>query len=158
METEPAAWADDPEPGVVVAIIRAMRLHLLWFVPLVVAVVLYLVVPSAVSGYRNTMLVIRRFTWGIFISPAAALYFGSILASVLLPLRLLLFIPAYFERSGRSWRRLWVPVLVIIAIAVCELGLQFLVWGSFPLPADKEGYIRLTLIPFLPWPNRPFFH
>jgi len=31
-----------------------------------------------------------------------------------------------------------------------------ILWGSFPLPVDKQGYIRIRMIPFLPWPETPF--
>jgi hypothetical protein len=42
-----------------------------------------------------------------------------------------------------------------VAIFVTALLLQAVIWGSFPLPVDKDGYIHVRLIPFIPWPDIP---
>ncbi len=135
-----------------------MRANLAWYVPLVVAVLFYFVIPDITSGFNNIRLVFHRWSWGIFISPAAYIFFTSVLASVLLPIQLLLAIPIFFDSAGPMYpRRHKLSLAVAVGLAVACFLLQLLIWGSFPLPVDSEGYIRLRLIPFLPWPEHPFF-
>jgi hypothetical protein len=72
--------------------------------------------------------------------------------------RITLLSPFVFEIKREASRRLLLTaVLVVAAIWVSEIFLQFLIWGSFPLPVDAQGNERLRLIPFLPWPNQPFW-
>jgi RsiW-degrading membrane proteinase PrsW (M82 family) len=46
--------------------LAGMRLNLVWYVPLFLLVVYYLVVQNVSSGYENIRLVFGRFFWGIF--------------------------------------------------------------------------------------------
>lgn len=140
-------------------LLTTMRLNLMWFVPLCVAIVFYFVIPNVVAGYQNVTLVFRRFNWAIFLSPSAHLFFGALIASVALPLRLLLLIPAFFDRGVPAYARryLW-SFLVVLGIGSSAILLQIIIWGAFPLPVDKEGYIHLRFIPFIPWPDTPLFN
>ncbi len=135
-----------------------MSANLIWYIPLSAAVVFYLAIPNAESGYHNVALTFSRFTWAIFISPSAYLFFSSVLASVFLPLQLLLLIPAFFDPSNSGYGRRYVVSFGLIAgIAVSCVIFQVVIWGSFPLPTDQDGSIHLRMIPFLPWPEAPLF-
>jgi hypothetical protein len=45
------------------------------------------------------------------------------------------------------------PVMVILAVIL----LQVILCGSYPLGYDADGTERLRMIPFIPWPDRPFW-
>jgi len=138
--------------------ISHMRTNLIWYIPVSAGMVFYFVIPNAVSGYHNITLVFHHFTWGIFISPAADLFFSCVLASVFLPLTLLLIIPAFFDPGASGYnRRYLLSFAFFIGIPVVCLILQVIIWGSFPLSVDQEGYTHLRMIPFLPWPETPLF-
>ncbi|WP_372522376.1 hypothetical protein [Sulfuricaulis sp.] len=140
------------------SLISLMRANFIWYLPLSVAVVFYFVIPDVTSGYHNVVLVFHRFSWAIFISPSAYLFFTCVLASVFLPLLLLLMIPTFFDRDSSTYSRryLW-SLTIVIGIAIACFILQVIIWGSFPLPVDHEGYIHLRMIPFLPWPETSLF-
>jgi hypothetical protein len=132
---------------------RRIGLDLLWFIPVYAGATVYFEVGNVLSAYHNLALVYHRFTWGLLLSPAAATFFTATLASVWLPLLLLLLGTATLDPTGSFYRRryLWAAALVL-AIAASGAILQFVIWGSFPLPADDDGYIHLRMIPFVPWP------
>jgi hypothetical protein len=135
-----------------------MRANLSWYVPLSVAVLFLFVIPDITTGYQSVLLVFHRFSWLIFISPAAYLFFSCVLASVFLPIRMLLVIPALFDHKAPNFTRryLW-SFIMTIGIAIACFSLQIIIWGSFPLPVDREGYIHVRMIPLFPWPEAPLF-
>lgn len=135
---------------------KAMWGNLLWYIPLSVAVLAYFIIPNITSGYHNVALVFHRFSWLIFVSPAAYLFFSGVLASVFVPAQMMLIIPVFFDPDTPAYRRryLW-SVTIVVGIAVVCFILQIVIWGSFPLPVDHEGYIHVRMIPFLPWPETP---
>jgi hypothetical protein len=137
---------------------RTMGFNLLWYVPLGVWVVFYFIIPNAVSGFHNVALVFRRFTWSLFFSPSAYVFFGAVFTSIFLPFQLFLMVPAFFDSEVLAYRRpyLW-SLCMVITIAISAILLQAIIWGSFPLPADKDDYIHLRMIPFIPWPDMPLF-
>ncbi len=67
-------------------------------------------------------------------------------------------IPSFFdsETLGHTKRYL-LSLGVIVAIIVTVILLQAVIWGSFPLPVDKNGYIHVRVIPFVPWPDTSLF-
>lgn len=140
------------------AVISTMKFNLLWFIPLCLTIIIYFIIPNVDSGYHNIRLVFHRFTWGIFFSPSAYIFFSSILATIFVPLQLLLLIITFFDRENPGYRRryLW-TVVAVLGIVVSMFVLQIIIWGSFPLPVDSKGYIHLRLIPFIPWPEQPLF-
>jgi hypothetical protein len=137
-------------------LVRGMKFNLIWYIPLSAWVLLYFVVPNFNSGLENIRLVFHRFSWSLFFSPAAALFFSAIVASLFVPFQLLLVIPGFFaaESIGCIKRYVW-SLGVVVAIFVTAILLQAVIWGSFPLPVDKDGYIHVRLIPFIPWPDIP---
>ena len=133
-----------------------MRFDLIWFVPLCAAILFYFIVPNITSAYHNILLMFDRFTWGIFVSPSAYVFISAIVGSVGLPVVLLLLVPIFFNQDASGYKRRYLLSLgVAIDIVLSSLLLQVIIWGSFPLPVDKEGYIHLRLIPFFPWPETP---
>jgi hypothetical protein len=134
-----------------------MKANLIWYVPLCAAIVFYFVVPDVVSGHHNVALVLHRFSWLIFVSPSAYLFWSCILASVFTTIALLLVIPSFFALESPYYSRRHISTLgVVVGIAAVCFVIQFLIWGSFPLPVDSENYIHIRMIPFLPWPGSPF--
>lgn len=135
-----------------------MRVNLIWYIPLSVAVFLYFVVPDITSGYHNVALVFHRFSWPVLISPAAYIFISCLLASIFLPVQLMLMVPAFFDRESPAYGRRYVwSLCVFVGIAAACFVLQVLIWGSFPLPVDQKGYIHFRMIPFIPWPETPLF-
>ena len=75
-----------------------------------------------------------------------------------LPLQLLLMIPRFFDTNvpANTKDYFW-SLVVAVVIVLSAILLQAIIWGSFPLPVDKDGYIHLRMIPFVPWPDSPLF-
>ena len=152
-------FAEDQRPKPPMgAMLSGMRANLIWYIPLGVFVLFYLVIPNIVSGYHNIALVIRRFSWLLFLSPAAYLFFACVFLSIALPVQMTLFIPAVFDPQFPRYRRRYLVSFLIAAgiFAVCVV-LQAVVWGSFPLPVDRDNHIHVRMIPFWPWPETPLF-
>ncbi len=140
------------------AIVRVMRYHLLWYVPLGVWVVLYFIVPNLVSGFNNLALVFYRFSWAVLFSPSTYVFFAAVFTSLVLPVQLFLLIPGFFERGVPMFQRRYLWALgVVLGIAISAVLTQTIIWGSFPLPTDKYAYIHVRMIPFIPWPDTPLF-
>lgn len=140
-------------------LVGTMRFNLVWYVPLCIWIVLYIIIPNLTSGLHNVALVFHRFSWGIFFSPSAYVFFSAVITSVFLPLQLLLVVLSFFDPDVPLSRRrhLW-SFAVVVVIVLSALLLQAVIWGSFPLPVDKDGYIHVRMIPFIPWPDSPLFH
>jgi hypothetical protein len=135
-----------------------MRFNLIWYIPLFVMVAVFVVVPTARAEYGIAQILFRRWSWGAFFSPSAYVFFASALASLVVPFQMLLFVRGFFEPEWEpAYRRryFWTLCTVFAIVAVLFL-LQVVMWGSFPLEVDTHRYVRLRLIPFLPWPERPF--
>ena len=140
------------------AIVRVMRYHLLWYVPLGVWIASYFIAPNFVSGFHNVALVFHRFSWGVFFSPSAYIFFTAVLTSLFLPVQFFLLIPSFFKRGVPMYRRRYLCSLgVVLGIAISAVVIQAIIWGSFPLPTDKDSYIHVRIIPFIPWPDSPLF-
>jgi len=55
----------------------------------------------------------------------------------------------WVELAG--WGILSVYVVVRLVVA------YVLAWGSFPIEFNPQGYERIRMLPFLPWPTRALF-
>lgn len=102
------------------------------------------------------MMAIDNFTWAVLLSPSAYIFIASIAASVFMPIRMLMIIPILFDSRFLSKRRYINSLVIVISIIILSVFLQFIIWGSFLLPIDKDGYGHLRMIPFFPWPESPF--
>jgi hypothetical protein len=104
----------------------------------------------------------RRWSWAIFISPSAYVFFGALIDTAAAPVWMLLLVPAFFSKQSDGEvnptykRRYAWTFLVIAGIFVIEIVNLTIMWGSFPLGVDAQHYIRLRMIPFIPWPDGGF--
>jgi hypothetical protein len=137
-----------------------MSFNAIWYIALFGWVIYYFVIPDAISAYANAKLVFKYFSWLLFISPSAAFCLTLTLAAIFLPIVLMLYIPTYFERTDENtaFRKRYIYTIVtVVAIWLAVLLIQFLIWGSFPIGFDKENYVHIRMIPFIPWPEAPMF-
>lgn len=145
------------DKGFLSLLFTTMGFNLIWYLPLCLGILFYFIIPNVKSGYQNIAVVFQRFTWAIFFSPSSYLFLGSLIASVLLPLKLLLLIPIFFDKNISTYKRRYLSSFgVVVGIAISCVLLQIIIWGSFPLIVDKNGYIHIRIIPFFPWPETPF--
>jgi len=81
------------------------------------------------------------------VSPSAYICFFALTASLLFPLK-----------AMGEFRRMSLSGVISYAIALCVilLILSTVIWGSFPYGYDQQGYQRIRMIPFFPWPSLPF--
>jgi hypothetical protein len=130
----------------------------IWYVFLWLVLVAFFA-PLLHLHYDVCRLELRRFTWGLFLSPSAYVFVGAMVATIFFPIRTLLTIPIAFVDDESNdlfkWRYRY-SLLAVLLICAGELFLLTLMWGSFPLEVDSQNYVRLRLIPFLTWPTRDF--
>jgi hypothetical protein len=139
------------------ALLAVVRFNLLWYLPVFGFAIFLFSGAGLFYGYRDLVVIHRRWTWFALASPSAYFYFSSVIAQIDLPIRLSLMVPIFFERDHEAYRRkyLW-TLLTLVGIVVAECFLEVVIWGSFPLPVDGQGHIYIRMVPFLPWPNYPF--
>ncbi len=136
---------------------KIMGYNRIWYALLWIVLIL-LLIPIAHFDYSTFRLVLNRWSWGIVLSPAAYVYFSSLVATIFFPVKVLALVPVYFDRQAAelySRRYKW-TLLTLTIIAVGEFVILVLIWGAFPLEVDSSHYVRLRLIPFFPWPDREF--
>jgi hypothetical protein len=138
--------------------LTTMRFDLIWYLPLCLLVLFYIIIPNAIAGYQNIRMELHRFTWAILFSPSAYIFLPALFASILAPIGLLNLIPTLFSRDADNQvyvfkgRYLW-ALLVALSIYVSAILIQFLIWGSLPLEVDRNREIHIRMIPFYPWPG-----
>jgi hypothetical protein len=130
----------------------ALGWHWLWFIPLCVVVFFFVERHTVTWAFGALRLAWERWFWGTMISPSAVFCFSVIFASVVWPIYGLASV-AYLVAAKQQWP--WI-LLIIGAIVLLPLLTDFLIWGSFPLPTDQQGFIHLRMIPFIPWPGGDF--
>ena len=134
-----------------------MKANLLWYVPLCVVVLGFVFFVNGSTDLRYVQLVVRRWTWGALLSPSSYVFGASLMGTIVYPLAALAAIPKFFDISRPSYnKRYQITALAVAVIFGVSILLEFVGWGSFPLDVDAERMIHLRLIPFLPWPDRPF--
>jgi hypothetical protein len=133
--------------------LRGMRLNLLWYVPLFAFAVFYFAIPNAKSAYSNIHLVFQHWTWGLLLSPSAALFFATTIYSIFMPIQFMLFIPPMFGHTETYRRRYLYSFLIFIALAIVAVVQQLVIQSSFPFCWQADGVERLRLLPFLPCPK-----
>ena len=130
----------------------------IWYSLLWVVMIVNLV-PVVHVDYDVVRLVLHRWTWAVFLSPSAAVFFGALCGSIFFPIKTLALIPVFFvqDQANETYRKRYLySFLTVLGICVGELVIMTIMWGSFPLEVDAHNYIRLRMIPFLPWPAREF--
>lgn len=130
----------------------------IWYALLWV-LLLWALIPIVHFDYDLLRLVFRRWTWGLLISPAADMFFALLSGSIAGPILMLLLIPLFFanqKENAKYNRRYSWTLLLLLGIVVGEFVIVTLMWGTFPLEVDAQNYIRLRMLPFIPWPDRQF--
>jgi hypothetical protein len=100
-----------------------------------------------------------RWDWGALLSPSGDFCIAVVMTSVLLPIGGVIGVTAFlFDRNTVTNRQTRVvrALVILAAIFLLPFVTDALIWGSFPLTFDEHGNGRLRLIPFLPWPDRPY--
>jgi hypothetical protein len=117
-------------------VLTTMRYNLIWYLPLCLWILFYIIIPNIGSGYHNLKIVFHRFTWAIFFSPSAYLFLVALFASVFLPVRLLGWIPIFFAKDAENTtykrRYLW-SLLLTVGIFITAILIQVLIWDRFRL-------------------------
>ena len=130
----------------------------IWYVFLWLVLAVFFV-PLLYMHYDICRLELRRFSWGLFISPSAYFFAGAMFSTMVFPIKILLMIPLLFiddESNELFKKRYSYSLLAVLAICAGELLFLTLMWGSLPLEVDAQHYVHLRLIPFFPWPARDF--
>jgi len=133
---------------------ESVGIQLLWYTPLCFVVVALILVPIGLLAFENVRSLFRHFTWGLLVSPSFYLFAGLTIASIYLPIALLISIIGSFTAS-LSQRFLY-SLRALALIVGLSVMIQVVLWGSYPLGYDANGTQHLRLIPFLPWPHIPF--
>lgn len=123
------------------------------------ATLLFMFVPSLFVVLGSWSRLFRIWSWACFLSPAFYAFISVSFACVAAPLR------GSWHVYRSTMDRVAFGLLSAFSTAVWTAGLtvaitlsvHVLAWGLFPLEVDKTGDIRLRLIPFIPWPSRPFW-
>lgn len=139
---------------------RAMRWNLIWFLP-IVAAMLAVAAFDALEAYVGFRVIVAHMRWrvlALLFSPAADLWLGAVFASIWLPFQALILIPCFFDPSSEDltdhpYRNSTICFCGALALVYVT---WFVMWGTFPLDNSPEG-VRIRLIPFFPWPNHSFF-
>jgi hypothetical protein len=143
---------------IILGTIRTLRYDLLWFAPVFIWIFQYIVLQNVVAGYGTSRYIIDKLGMETVMSPSAYMYFLSLFAAILAPVMIYSRIPGLFEETSRHYRRRYLLAFGLIAsIWISAVAFQFVLWGSFPVIKDRQGQLRIRMVPFLPWPETPFF-
>ncbi|MCL5125330.1 MAG: hypothetical protein M1511_12695 [Deltaproteobacteria bacterium] len=119
-----------------------MGYNLLWYVPVCLWILIDFIIPNITSGFTNTVIVLRHFTWGLLLSSSAGLFFVAIGSSITMPIFLLGFLPAFFKKGGPFdyKKRYLYTILLLFVIIVGSILLQLVIMGSYPIVVDKNDF------------------
>jgi hypothetical protein len=125
-----------------------------WFAPLSLALLFFVESHTIPFGITILKLALKRWRWGGLISPSAYICFSAVLASVFYPVQGILLSMASLSNGSKTTRNRFIQTLLLMAIvAIVPIVTDTLIWGSFPFTFDNAGWVRLRMIPFLPWPS-----
>jgi hypothetical protein len=137
---------------------RRLGWNWLWFLPLCVAVLIFVEGHTVPYAWQLAKLARKRWTWGVFFSPSAYFCMGVISVSIAWPLMGL----ALVSNSVTSIKAVKPPgryirvFVILFLIFMLPVITDALLWGSFPFTFDRNGIARLRMIPFIPWPSGNF--
>jgi hypothetical protein len=140
----------DPEPR--------LGWNLIWYVPVCIWFCAYFLLRNLSNAWRFVVLIHERWSWGFFISPSSAVFVSAILFSLSYPIQSLLLIRGFLldTEVGSPMRRYSYAAATVVGTFALALIVEAVIWGSFPLDVDAKGIGHLRLIPFVPWPDRPY--
>lgn len=134
---------------------RGMGYNWIWYGPTWAVAVALLVIPAVQIAWQNLETLFRSFRWWeLFFSPSAYIFLTATSLSVLGPMYPLALMPSFFaDKENRLYpRRYLLSAMCAGGSVVLSYVALFICWGSFPRIVDDNGFIRLRMIPFLPWP------
>jgi hypothetical protein len=138
---------------------RKLGWNWLWFLPLCIAVLIFVEGYTVPFAWQLLKLGYRRWTWGALFSPSAYFFLSVLMVAVFSPLEGLLIVSAVVRAESYGLtgkRRYFYASAIIIFIFLVPLLTDALAWGSFPFTYDNHGDGRLRMIPFIPWPSGRF--
>jgi hypothetical protein len=98
-----------------------------------------------------------RWSWAVLISPSAAVCASAVIFTLTAPLAAPFSLAAVLTTREWSVGKRYGLFLVGLFVFVASMFVaQAVIWGSFPFEIDREGYYRIRMIPFLPWPERKY--
>lgn len=117
-----------------------------------------LVFAGGLALVRNFGYVLKLWKWPFLFSPAFYLYALASMNAVWLPIWACGLFPQHLAAMKLSLPRgLCMAALAMLGLVGVNYVCQALAWGSFPLTRDPNGDFYIRMIPFLPWPNYPFY-
>lgn len=130
--------------------------HWLWLVPVLLVVV-------CVPEY-HTVLVAKdvlgvywdRWSWGVLLSPSNSFFLMAVGNSVWMPIGFSLATLLSMTREPPTWQRVSLFLFGCFLLLNLPYLTDTLIWGSFPFFFDEHNVGRVRMIPFIPWPNRPW--
>ena len=133
---------------------RKMGAHLFWFIPLCMLVTAVILIPVGLLAFENVMGVFHTFKVLMLFSPSFYLFWAATISSLTVPISVLKTMPKNFMDDDKSFLSIAIGLgFILFWTAV----FQVLIWGSYPHGYDAKGIGHIRMIPFLPWPNVPFF-
>ena len=125
----------------------------LWFLPVCTVVLLLAERHTVEHALIICRLAYQRWSWGAILSPSAYFCVGVIVASVSWPIYGLLLTAVALQNQDVKKKRYVYASVVAMTILLLPFVTDALTWGSFPFNIDDQGFHRLRMIPFFPWPD-----
>jgi hypothetical protein len=125
----------------------------LWFLPVCALLLLLPEHHTVQQALIVCKLAYQRWSWAAIFSPSAYFCVGVIVASVLWPIYGLLLTAVALQNEEVKKKRYVYAFFVTTTILLLPFVTDALTWGSFPFNIDNQGFHRLRMIPFFPWPD-----
>ena len=136
--------------------VRQLRWHWLWYGPAFLAAFLYSLM--SLGWFWRQASFILEWSLPLLWSPAAYLWLIAMEEIIRAPVVWAITIQQRVRAAATlqwvelaGWGTLSVYVVVRLVVA------YVLAWGSFPIEFNPQGYERIRMLPFLPWPTRALF-
>jgi hypothetical protein len=140
--------------------VSLLRWHWLWFLPFLGYVIVAVERTAIISSYVQARFAFYNLTFGtiflLLLSPSADLCVILNTCSLILPIAWLgwLFHILTVPRGTITIRyRMVYSVLIILGIFAVPFIIEVLIWGSYPIVFDDQGFEHIRMIPFFPWPH-----
>lgn len=136
--------------------LRCARWNCIWLVP-ILCLCTILTLFNGVSAIKQILAVVAIMRWkvlSLLISPSADIWMAALVFSFVAPV-----IPAAVlltQFNPIADRDDWYKTVGYTVLGAIAVVLNWaLIWGSLPLEFTGEE-MWLRMIPFIPWPHRPF--
>jgi hypothetical protein len=122
------------------------------------AITLVLLVTHIKWVVESVRAVVPAWHWFYLFSPSVDVYMTTLVSVIFIPIRALILLTAMVSSKEKLTLKEHLSFIAIwVALLFGGLLLAHVInWGSFFVDYDIDGTQRLRIIPFIPWPNRPF--